>query len=397
MVRSKLLNGIILIGFICIIGNSSCNSTARSEEPSLPELTYVHELQEAIDQVLLSYPDYDLGISAAVLVPGYKTWTGVSGYSHQSAPITDDMLFIVGSILKNFEAALVLKLAEEDRLSLDDPISKYLPTYPNVDSRITIRQLLNHTSGVFNVFEHPDFPWVGIDVDYAKEWKEEEVFKTFVLDPYGPPGYAQHYSSTNYLLVTTIIEEATGLTVTDEIERYFLKPMKLENTFVSMGEQPPAKYSVAHPWVDIDRDGNLDDLQGIPLTWIASLSHPVMFSTSMDLVHWMHALYHEGTVIRPNSLEEMLTYPEVSLRDPEGGIYGLGVVDYTYINGTQVFGHLGSSLGYSAAALYLPEYGISVAWLINTGQSPVELAGYMMFDIWSALSDIFRTNENILP
>lgn len=82
------------------------------------------------------------------------------------------MLFEVGSVQKNFEAALVLKLVEDDVLSFDDPISMYLPTYPNVNGEITIRQLLNHTSGVFNVFEHPDFPWVGSDVDYSIEWKE---------------------------------------------------------------------------------------------------------------------------------------------------------------------------------------------------------------------------------
>ncbi len=92
--------------------------------------------------------------------------------------------------------------SEEDLLSLDDPIAKYLSSYPNIDGNISIRQLLNHTSGVFNVFEHPDFPWVGPNVDYAKAWTEDEVMRNFVLDPYGPPGYAQHYSSTNYLLIT---------------------------------------------------------------------------------------------------------------------------------------------------------------------------------------------------
>ena len=397
MIIGKFLKKLVLLGVICAIGNASCSTKISFEDDSLPELSFGHELQEVIDRVLSAYPDYDLGISAAVIVPDHRPWTGVSGYSHQSVPITTDMLFNVGSIQKNFEAALVLKLVEDDTLSLDDPISKYLPTYPNVDGRITIRQLLNHTSGIFNVFEHPDFPWVRTDVDYSKEWKEEDVFNTFVLDPYGPPGYAQHYSSTNYLLITTIIEDATGSTVPDEIERYFLKPMKLENTFVSMGKQPPAKYPVAHPWVDIDQDGTLDDLHGIPLTWIASLSHPVMFSTPQDLVRWIHGLYHEGTVISSNSLAEMLTYPETTLRDPEGGLYGLGVVDYTYIKGRQAFGHMGSALGYSAAALYLPDYGISVAWTINTGQSPVELSGYMMFDIWLALSNVIRMNQKKLP
>ena len=185
----------------------------------------------------------------------------------------------------------------------------------------------------------------------------------------------------------------------DEIERYFLKPMKLEHTFVSMGEWPSAKYSVAHPWVDVDRDGVLDDLYGVPHTWIASLSHPVMFSMPRDLVHWVHALYHEGTVLSPDSLAEMLTYPEVTLRDPEGGLYGLGVVDYTdRINKrVNVHGHFGSSLGYSAAALYLPDYDTSIAWLINTGESPVELAGYMMFDTFSALTRVIQRYQEKSP
>jgi D-alanyl-D-alanine carboxypeptidase len=397
MVSWKLLRSSLLISLIWVIVISSCKGKKHDEELNLPEPSFTDELQEAIDQVLSAYPDHNLGISAAVIVPGHRTWIGVNGYSHQSVPITIDMLFNVGSIQKNFESALVLKLVEDGKLSLDDPISKYLPAYPNVDRNITVRQLLNHTSGVFNVFEHPNFPWVGTDVDYAKSWKENEVFNTFVLDPYGPPGYAQHYSSTNYLLITMIIEKVTGSTVPDEIENYFLKPMNLEHTYVSMGEHPPALYAVAHPWADIDRDGDLDDLHGIPQTWIASLSHPVMFSTPKDLVRWVYALYHESTVLNPDSLAEMLAYPEVTLRDPEGNIYGLGVVDYSDRLGTHVFGHLGSSLGYSAAALYLPEYGTSVAWLINTGESPVELSSYLMFDTWSALSAVIHANQEILP
>lgn len=398
MSRSNLLYKLLITTITWALAISACNSLTLHKEPDLPELPYAKDLQEAIDQVLLANPDYDLGISAAVLVPGYRIWEGASGYSHQDVPISTDMLFNVGSVQKNFEAALVLKLVEDDVLSLDDPLSKYLPTYKNVDGRITIRQLLDHTSGVFNVFEHPDFPWVGPDVDYAKEWKIEQVFNSFVLEPYGPPGYAQHYSSTNYLLITAIIEEVTGSKVPDEMERYFLEPMKLENTFVTMGEPPPAKYPVAHPWVDTDRDGDLDDLYGIPVTWSASLTHPVMYATSEDLVRWMNALYHDGTVIGSNSLEEMLTYPQTKLRDPDGRTLGLGVVYFfSDILDMPVVGHGGSALGYSAAALYLPEYGISVAWLINTGESPHELANQMMNNTWTSLSKVINKHQESLP
>ena len=379
---------ILLIGFTCVIGNSAC-----TKQHSFSELPYSKELQEAIDQVWLAYPDYDLGVSAAIIVPGYQTWTGVSGYSQPNIPITKDMLFDIGSIAKNFEAALVLEMVAADILSLEDPISKYLPSYPNIDGNISIRQLLDHTSGVFNVFEHPDFPWARPNIDYSKAWTADEVINNFVLEPYGPPGYAQHYSSTNYLLLTAIIEDVTGTTVPDEIRSYFLTPMKLNNIYVSMGESPPSEYMVAHPWVDIDFDGKLDDLYGIPLTWKATLTHPVMFSTAQDLVVWMNALYHEENVINTNLLTEMLTYPETTLRDPDGGKYGLGIIDFTDILGTHAIGHGGSSLGYSAAALYLPEYSISVVWLINTGESPPELAGQIMGHFWSAISDVIIQNE----
>ena len=398
MISWKTIFSFVIITAALSAGSSSCASFTAHNEPELPKLPYANELQDAIDQVMQTNPGHpELGISTAVIVPGYKTWTGITGNSHPGVPITEDMVFDIGSIEKNFQAALVLELAEDGLLNLDDPIASYLADYPNVDGQITIRQLLNHSSGIFNVFEHPDFPWVKPDVDYAKSWEIEEVFNQFVLEPYGPPGTVQHYSSTNYLLLTAIIEEVTGNRVPEEIERRFLKPMGLEHTFVSMGEPPPASYTVAHPWVDIDQDGTLEDLYGIPLTWKVSLTHPVIFANANDLARWMNALYHEQTVLSPEAHREMLTYPDTTLRDPEGGRYGLGVVDFTDRVGVPVIGHGGSSLGYSGAALYLPEYGISLAVLANTGESPPELANQIMNDTWSSLYEVLSTNQESLP
>lgn len=393
----RLLQRLLLINFVCIIAVCSCKRITRNAESSAAALPFASELQAALDQVVSKASNYPIGISAAVKVPGYKTWTGASGFSGPNEPITPDMLFDVGSIAKNFEAALVLKLVEAELLALDDPISVYVQDYPNVDNSITIRQLLDHSSGIFNVFEHPDFPWVGTGVDYAKVWHPEEVFATFVLEPYGPPGSVQHYSSTNYLLITEIIEQVTGSNVPNQIEDYFLEPLQLENSYISMGEPPDDQFLIAHAWVDVDQDGKMEDLSGIPLTWKVSLTHPVMFSTPEDLVHWLHALYHQGTVISPVSLAEMLRYPQTRLRDPDGGIYGLGVVDYSKILGMPVIGHAGSSLGYSAAGLYLPEYGVTLAWAINTGESPAELANQLMSDTWSSLSAILKSNQTVLP
>lgn len=385
----------LLLIIFCLLGFSACKAINLEGESDLTDLPYALDLQAAINQVLADNPvEHPLGLSAALIVPGYHPWSGVAGYSYADVPITTDMIFDVGSIEKSFQAALVLELAAEGRLALDDPISTYLPDLPNVDENATIRQLLNHTSGISNVFEHPEFPWLGTDVDYAKQWQLEEVFSTFVLPPYDSPGLVQHYSSTNYLLATKIIEEATGNSVPFGIQQHFLEPMKLQHTFISMGKEPIVGDSVAHAWMDVDTDGVLEDIYGIPRIWQVSLTHPIMFSTANDIARWMHSLYHDGIVLNSSLMGEMLTFPQEVLRDPEGGVYGLGVVDYSDILGEEAIGHLGSSLGYNAAALYLPEYGISVAWLINTGESPNDLAARLMWETWSSVMEVLENNRN---
>jgi CubicO group peptidase (beta-lactamase class C family) len=220
---------------------------------------------------------------------------------------------------------------------------------------------------------------------------------SFVLQPYGQPGSSQHYSSTNYLLLTAIIEKVTSASVPAEIDRRFLTPLRLTRTVTTKGEPLPAHLTAAHPWVDADEDGDLDDLAGTPVTWISTLSHPAMFTTPADLVRWIHALYHERSILSEGSLQEMLTYPEVAVPDPEGGRYGLGVVDFTRKMGMKAIGHAGSAMGYTAVALYLREYGISLAWMVNTGEGPHELAGTILGDTWLGFSRVLRKHARPLP
>jgi len=394
--RHHLLTKVFSGAALLILATGCMITQESAQQQPLADLSYTEELQAALDLALQDgQGEYDLGISAAIIVPGYKPWLGVSGNSHPGAPVTNDHLFNVGSIAKSFEAALALKLAEDGLLDLEAQISTWLPEYKNVDSHITVRQLMNHSSGVFNVFEHPDFPWVSQDVDYTKQWQLEEVIEHFVLEPYGPPGYAQHYSSTNYLLLTTILRKVTDASVPHEVTRYFLDPLELDNTFMSMGELPPPQFTIADPWVDIDSDQNLENLAGISQTWIATLTHPVLYATPEDIARWMDLLYHEGKVLSEKSLQEMLTFPETTLPNPEGGRYGLGVVDYSEILGLKAIGHGGSALGYSAAALYLPDYGISLAWSVNTGESPRQLADKLMQNTWDYLSQVLIDHEKI--
>ena len=125
---------------------SALTSCSRDTRPLDQRLT------EALDARLRQFGVR--GASAAVILPDGSAHPIVGGLSHDTVPIRADMLFAIGSITKNVVAALVLRLAEEGVLSLEDPLHRWLPTYPRIDSTITIRQLLSHRSGIAMFWEN---------------------------------------------------------------------------------------------------------------------------------------------------------------------------------------------------------------------------------------------------
>jgi D-alanyl-D-alanine carboxypeptidase len=325
------------------------------------ELPFAQELQEAVDSGLEAYGG--MGISVAVIVPGYKPWVGVSGVSHGTIPITPDTLFSAGSITKMSTAATILQLAEEGVLTLDDPLHKWLPDYPNIDSTITIRQLLNHTGGVYDMVRHPDY-WNAMLADPARPWKPEEIVATFLLEPYFPKGTDWHYSTPGYILLRMIIKEATESKVSAEYRNRLWTPLALENTFLAVEEALPE--NTAHGWFDIDGDGAYDDLPSFP-AFYSGVGGGV-FSTAEDLAKWSQALFREGRVLSEQSLDQMLAFHSPTPGEPLVAGYGLGVVRFSpeLFNGLEVWGHSGNAPGYAAGCLFLPDYGVSIGIMVNT-------------------------------
>ena len=168
---------------------------SRTTEPELP---YAMELEDVLDQTRQS--TNVMGISVAIIVPGYHPWLGVSGESHPGQPITKDMLFDMASAGKLIMSALVLDICEEGLLSLKDPISKYLPEFPNVDGSITVRQLLNHTSGLYDMVPHPEGPFRKPynSIDFEKWWTIDEIFTKLGGEPYFSPGDGFHYTQAGF-------------------------------------------------------------------------------------------------------------------------------------------------------------------------------------------------------
>ncbi len=177
------------------------------------------------------------GLAAAVYVSEQCQWAGAAGSAaRESDPDLDPaMTFGFASISKILIVALVLQLAETNLLSLDDPLHKWLPNYRNINSQITIRQLLGHTSGIYNYLDHPADPFIS-NSDPNRIWQPEEILGSYVLAPRFPPGTNYGYSNTNYLLLGMIMEAVTGTAVETELANRIFVPLNLQHTFLGAGD-----------------------------------------------------------------------------------------------------------------------------------------------------------------
>jgi D-alanyl-D-alanine carboxypeptidase len=328
-------------------------SCADNESVSLAQ-----KLQNVLDKGIAKY-DVN-GVSAAVIFSEGKKWTGTSGISHDTIAIKPEMVFAVGSITKNFVATLTLKLAEEGQLSLDDPLSKWLPDYPHINNEITIRQLLNHSSGIYMFWSNQKI-WDDLEKDKAKIWTPEEVL-SYIQEPYFEPGEGFRYSNTNYLLLAMIISRATKSTLSANFQKYFWQPLDIQSARLSIEEKTPDNQ--AHVY----GSNPDDDLTYHPREAHESITYGSsgLFMTAEDLAFWCNALF-EGEILDQQSMDEMLQF--VTFR-PSGNMkgYGLGVQLFkrNYANGKKAIGHSGANIGTSAYMVYLPKHHLSVVVMINS-------------------------------
>lgn len=341
---------VLIILSIISIFFSSCTNAIPMEE----------KLQNILDKGIVK--NEIQGVSATVIFPDGEIWNGVSGLSHDSVAMDPNMLFAIGSVTKNFIATLTLKLVEEEILSLEDPLSKWLPTYPFIDSQITIRQLLNHTSGIYNYFDNQKI-WDELMRDRTKYWTPEEVLD-YLEQPYFEAGDGWRYSNTNYLLLGMIINKATGSNLSTELNNRLFKPLGFSDFYLIQEETLPENQ--AHIYGD-NWDGPIRDVTFLPRTSHDSITYGSsgIFTTSENLALWSHSLF-EGQILKEQSMNEMLNFiqlkPVANMR-----AYGLGVSEYTLkiTSGERAIGHGGANIGTSTYMVYIPEHHVSIVVMIN--------------------------------
>jgi D-alanyl-D-alanine carboxypeptidase len=306
-----------------------------------------NKLQNKIDSIRTA--NNLKGISACVIYPVVGTWKGVTGISHAGFPITSDMEFGIGSNTKLFTGVLLLKLAENNIISLNDSLHQYLPSFNNVNQNITIRQLLNHTSGladVINVVGYTD----SILTNPNRIFTPTEVM-SWVGTPLFAAGTSWNYCNTNYILAGMVAESATGQSFGQLLRDSILFPLQLDSTF--LGVYDSVLYTLAHPW-----QGGVDNFS-TPRKAVNSVawSAGAMYSTSGEMANWYHSLMN-GQVINQNSFNELTTFVG-------SGNYGIGLYS-TNVLGRTVWQHGGTIWGgYNSSMVYDTATGIIICVLIN--------------------------------
>ncbi|MDR3079888.1 MAG: beta-lactamase family protein [Streptomyces sp.] len=261
------------------------------------------------------------------------------------APVQSDSRFRIGSMTKPFVATVVLQLVGEDRVDLDAPVERYLPGVIRGQGgdgrRITVRQLLQHTSGLPSYLAH--LSPMDILKDPLAHHDTRDLVNIALADPptFKKPGKGWHYSNTNYLVAGMLIEKVTGHPYGEEIRRRIITPLGLRETSVP-GDSTAIPGPHPRGYVRPGKDAPLMDLTAINPS-IAGASGE-MISSGSDLNRFLDALVR-GRLLRPAQLKEMMTTRPTGDKEDDRA-YGLGLESRSLPCGGLYWGHDGDIFGY---------------------------------------------------
>lgn len=313
---------------------------------------------QRIDRLLRAYHQ-QRQFNGGALVAEAGSTLYKAGHGHASmeweVPNAPDTRFRIGSITKQFTAALVLLLVEDGRLSLDGTLAEYLPDYPKPQAeRVRIRHLLDHTSGIPSYTDLPDFmedrtrdPLSPAEIA-ALTWSEPLEFE---------PGTGFSYNNTGYVLLGWIVERVTGRPYDAVLRERILEPLGLRDTGYDHESEVRERGAVGYT-------RTLTGYENAPYI-DTSLPHAagMLYSTVEDLHRWMEALLGGEVFEDPASLERMLTPNEhgyaygIAIREVQLGEEGPTV---------RVFQHSGGIFGFSSVLRHLPHEGRTIVLLDNT-------------------------------
>lgn len=350
--KSKAILQITL--FVVILFSCKQVVGQHPAKPFVQQFKANHSKAQAIQAIIDEYTQKGVPGIAVAIKDKEGIWEGASGYARLESkqPLTPGYVHAGASITKIYMGAAFLLLKEQQKVNLEAPITQYLPVritskIEKADS-ITVRMLLNHTSGIRDYISDPAF-LANWESNPTKQWTANEAL-TYIYDKplLFSPGSSFTYSNTNYILLSFIIENITKRKEGAFLQDALFKKAGLKYTFYKT--QPKYLEGLPMPDYYFDRE-NTGELQNVTLPTKVEINGELgdggLVATPIDFVLFMDALM-KGRLITPGSLHEMKQF------DPASE-YGLGLqTGFNYAN-KQQHGHLGAVVGGASLLLYFEE------------------------------------------
>jgi len=319
--------------------------------------------ETTVDKMLNErYPANEPGATALVAKNGevlYRKAFGIANLELE-IPMKPEHVFEIGSITKQFTGVAILMLMEEGKLDLQDEITRFIPDYPSQGKKITVHQLLNHTSGIKSYTGMESFR------DLARtDMSPTELIDVFKNEPMDfDPGEEYRYNNSAYIILGHIIEVASGQTYADFIENRIFKKLGMKNSYYgSMSKIIKNRASGYQPTNDGFRNA---DYLSLTLPYAAGS----IMSCVDDMLLWEQAIHH-NTLISEESKKLAFEGGVLNNGDPIYYGYGFSVDE---LNGTPSIEHGGGIFGYETYGVYLPSEDVYVIVLTNrNGQGPTDV------------------------
>ena len=270
--------------------------------------------------------------------------------------MTVDTVIPIGSVTKQFTAVAILQLRDQRKLGVDDEITKWLPDFETHGNKVTLRHLLDHTSGITNLGQMPELRAMKMMMNPAVT--RDDVYKVLNRYPFQfPTGSLEIYSNTNFWLLGLIIEKASGMTYEDYVEKKIFEPLGMTRSmYCNNSENVPRR---AHGY----------GIKGSVSGRIPSILHTATFaagaicSTAPDMITWLQAL-HGGKLLSPRSYKDIITPSKLADGTPLR--YSMGTSVGEDRRGFKFIGHNGGGFGFSSEARWYPDGELAVVVLTNS-------------------------------
>lgn len=301
----------------------------------------------------------DPGISIAVAREGKAILAKGYGQSdvENQVPAKANTVYRIASVTKQFTAAATMDLVDRGRLGLDDEVTKFLPDYPTEGNRLTVRHLLNQTSGIPDYFKDESFA-----ASPRRKLPREELLKLIAGRFDTPPGQEWAYSNSNYFLLELIIEKASGQSYVGYLSERIFVPLQMRDTFVCPEEPTGPNQARGYK---AEPDGRFSRVA--PLVESA-LGDGALCSTVGDLVRWNQG-FHGHRFVTPDSYKLMTT--PTKLGDGRLQFYGFGLF-LSSGPGLPTIWHAGGVPGFTSKLTYYSLQKVTLVVLQNNDPSTVK-------------------------